>query len=103
MSFFIKNLVKLPILKRLIPSLLKKYIFFFNDYQKKIFVNNIFYDLDLRHFIDRRFFLHRTYEEELFTPLSEMIKRYHADFFFEIISGMLVITFMLGNLFLKTF
>jgi len=101
MSFFIKNLVKLPILKRIIPSLLKKYIFFFNDYQKKIFVNNIHYELDLRHFIDRRFFLHRTYEEELFTPLSEIIKRYHADFFFDVGSCWGIYSLRFSNIYNK--
>jgi len=101
MSFFIKNLVKLPILKRLIPSLLKKYIFFFNDYQKNIFVNNIHYELDLRHFIDRRFFLHRTYEEELFTPLSEVIKRYQADFFFDVGSCWGIYSLRFSNIYNK--
>ena len=49
-------LIKIPILKRLIPSFYKKYIFFFKRYKKTIIVDGIYFDLDLRHLIDRRFF-----------------------------------------------
>ena len=49
-------LVKIPILKRLIPSFYKKYIFFSKDHEKTIVVNGVYFDLDLRHLIDRRFF-----------------------------------------------
>ena len=58
----INFLIKFPVLKRLIPSVYKKYIFFFNKYSKKVIINNVIYDLDLRHLIDRRFFFHNVYE-----------------------------------------
>ena len=77
-------LVKIPILKRLIPSLYKKYIFFSNNHEKTIIVNGIYFDLDLRHLIDRRFFFHKAYEDELFKPLSNIIEKYEVDFFFDI-------------------
>ena len=82
MNYLIKFLVKLPILKRLIPSLVKRYIFLFNSYYKEILVNNILFDLDLRHLIDRRFYFNRSYEDELFIPLSKIIKEHKVDFFF---------------------
>lgn len=84
MSYLIKYLVKLPILKRLIPSLVKKYVLFFNSYYKEILVDNILFDLDLRHLIDRRFYFNRTYEDELFIPLSKIIKDHEVDFFFDV-------------------
>ena len=84
MSYLIKYLVKLPILKRLIPSLVKRYIFLFNSYYKEILVNNILFDLDLRHLIDRRFYFNRSYEDELFIPLSKIIKEHKVDFFFDV-------------------
>lgn len=80
----IKYLIKIPILKRLIPSFYKKYLSYTNDYNRQIIFDKIFYDLDLRHLIDRRFFFHRGYEDELFIPLSQVIKNFHADFFFDI-------------------
>ena len=80
----INYLIKFPILKRLIPSLYKKYIFFFNKYSKKVIIDNVIYDLDLRHLIDRRFFFHKTYEEELFNPLNDIINNNKIDFFLDI-------------------
>ena len=82
MRFLIRYLSKIPILKRLIPSFFKKYIFFFKKYKKEILVNNIYFDLDLRHLIDRRFYLHNTYEDELFIPLSKIINEHKTDYFF---------------------
>jgi len=80
----ISKLIKLPILKRLIPSLYKKYIFLFSKWDKTIIVNKIKYNLDLRHLIDRRFFFHKTYEDELFQPIINIIKNNNIEFFFDI-------------------
>ena len=80
----IKFLIKFPVLKRLIPSVYKKYIFFFNKYTKKVIINNVIYDLDLRHLIDRRFFFHNGYEDELFYPLNDIINKNKIDFFLDI-------------------
>ena len=77
-------LVKIPILKRLIPSFYKKYFFFSKDHEKTIVVNGVYFDLDLRHLIDRRFFFHKAYEDELFNPLSNIIEKYKVDYFFDI-------------------
>ena len=41
----LSQLIKLPILKRLIPSLYKKYIFLFYKWKKTIFVDGIYYNL----------------------------------------------------------
>ena len=78
------QLIKWPIFKRLIPSLYKKYIFLFNKYNKNISIEGINYDLDLRHLIDRRFFFHKTYEDELFQPVCNIIKNKEIDYFFDI-------------------
>ena len=80
----INYLIKFPILKRLIPSLYKRYIFYFNKYSKNVIIDNVIYDLDLRHLIDRRFFFHKTYEEELFNPLNDIINNNKIDFFLDI-------------------
>ncbi len=80
LNFFIK----LPILKRLIPSIYKKYIFFTKNYFKEVKVNEVYYNLDLRHLIDRRFYFHKEYEEELFIPLVNTIRNNNIDIFFDI-------------------
>ena len=97
LSFF----VKLPILKRLIPSIYKKYIFFFKKYKKTLIVEGISFDLDLRHLIDRRFFFHKSYEDELYKPLTSIIKNLEVDYFFDIGSCWGIYSLRLGKKFNK--
>ena len=101
MIYLLRYLLKLPILKRLIPSLIKKYVFFFNRYEKEIYVNNVLFNLDLRHLIDRRFYLYRAYEDELFIPLSKIIKEHEADIFFDVGSCWGIYSLRLSNIYKK--
>ena len=92
-------LIKFPILKRLIPSIYKKYIFLSKNYFKEIKVNDVYYFLDLRYLIDRRFFFHKKYEEELFIPLINTIKNNNIDIFFDIGSCWGIYSLRLSNIF----
>ena len=93
----LRSIIRLPILKRLIPSIYKKYIFFFNNYKKTVLVDNTYFDLDLRHLIDRRFFFYNSYEEELFKPLTKIIKNYQVSYFFDIGSCWGIYSLRLSN------
>ena len=79
-----KKLIKFPILKRLIPSFYKKYLFFKKDYFKELIIEDVTYNLDLRHLIDRRFYFHKEYEEELFKPIVNIIKENNIDHFLDV-------------------
>ena len=62
---------KLPILKRIIPSIRKRYYIYLS---KKIFwinIDNIFYKIDIRQKHDRKFFFERKYEEENFNFIKK--------------------------------
>lgn len=95
----LNNLIKLPILKRAISSILKKYIYWTNNYEKEVTIENISYDLDLRHLIDRRFFLHRGYENELYYNLCKIIKKEKIQYFLDIGSCWGVYSLRLANIF----
>jgi FkbM family methyltransferase len=95
----LNNLIKLKILKRIIPSLLKIYIFLTKNYKKKVTIENISYDLDLRHLIDRRFFLHGGYEDELYYNLVKIIKNEKIEFFLDIGSCWGIYSLRLANRF----
>jgi len=95
----IDRVLKIPFLKRLVPSIYKKYIYLTKNYFKEITVNGIIFDLDLRHFIDRRFFFYKTYEEELFNPLKKIINDNNIDYFFDIGSAWGVYSLSLSGLF----
>ena len=95
----LNNLIKLPILKRAIPSILKKYIYWTNNYKKEVTIENISYDLDLRHLIDRRFFLHRGYEDELYYNIHKIIKKEKIQYFLDIGSCWGIYSLRLANIF----
>lgn len=62
---------KLPILKRIIPSIRKRYYIYLG---KKIFwinINNIFYKIDIRQKHDRQFFFEKKYEEDNFNFIKK--------------------------------
>ena len=80
----IKYIIRFPFLKKLIPSFYKRYFLLTNNYFKDTIIEGIKYNLDLRHLIDRRFFFHKTYEEELFLPLKKIIDENQIDYFFDI-------------------
>ena len=92
-------LIKLPILKRLIPSIYKKYIFLTKNYFKEIKINGVYYNLDLRHLIDRRFYFYKKYEEELFIPLVNTIRNNNIDTFFDVGSCWGIYSLRLSNIF----
>ena len=58
---------KLPILKRIIPSIRKRYYIYLS---KKIFwinIDNIFYKIDIRQKHDRQFFLKENMKKKILT------------------------------------
>jgi FkbM family methyltransferase len=80
----LNNLMKLPIIKRIIPSILKLNIRLTGSYKKETIVEGVLLNLDLRHLIDRRVFLHKGYEDELYFKLVDVIKKNQVDFFLDI-------------------
>ena len=80
----IKNLIKIPVFKRLIPSVFKKYIFFSKNYIKEKKIKEIKYLLDTRHLIDRNFYLRENYEDDLFFLAKDMIIRNKVNYFLDI-------------------
>ena len=75
----LKLLVSLPILKRLIPSLIKKFPLKEIDYE----YNNIYFELDLRYLVDRRFFLY-DYDAKNIEILNKYIQNYETGYFLDI-------------------
>ena len=80
----LNNLMKLPVIKRIIPSILKLNMKLTGSYKKETIMEGILLNLDLRHLIDRRVFLHKGYEDELYFKLVDVIKNNHVDFFLDI-------------------
>ena len=80
----LKTLIKFPILKRLIPSIYKKYIYFTDRYIVRKKIDGIIYLLDTRHLIDRNFYLRENYEDILFHSAKKLIISNKISFFLDI-------------------
>jgi len=80
----IKFLIKFPILKRIIPSIYKKYILVTGNFLKKKKIHGIKYILDTRHLIDRNFFLRENYEDDLYLYALNLINLNKINYFLDI-------------------
>ena len=79
-----KFLTRIPILKRLIPSIIKRYAFYFSDFKREIVFEKVIFDLDIRHLIDRQFYIFREYEEKNFKKLIKVISDENAQYFIDV-------------------
>jgi len=75
----IKLLVKLPIFKRIIPSIIKKLNISNFQYKNE----SLIYELDLRYLVDRRFYFFG-YDKEVINYLNHFIKEKKIDYFLDI-------------------
>ena len=78
------SFIKIPFLKRLIPSIIKKYAFYFSDYEREINHEGILFNLDIRHLIDRTFYINREYEEQSFQNLVDVINDQSSEYFLDV-------------------
>ena len=78
------SFIKIPLLKRLIPSIIKKYAFYFSDYEREISHEGILFNLDIRHLIDRTFYINREYEEQSFQNLVDVINDQSSEYFLDV-------------------
>ena len=75
----IKKILKFPIIKRLVPSIIKK----LNIKSKKMYRNGIYFDLDLRYFVDRNFYLYG-WDDDIINYLNLIIKKNEINTFLDI-------------------
>lgn len=74
----ISLLTKLPILKRLVPSIIKRLKLKIN-YKK----DGIIYYLDLAYLVDRRFYLYG-YDDHIINYFNQFIKKHSCDYFYDV-------------------
>ena len=80
----IKFLIKIPFLKRLIPSLFKKYVLITKNFWKQKKIDEINYILDVRYLIDKNFYLRENYEDELFAFAKNKIIKDEINYFLDV-------------------
>ena len=56
------NLLDIPILKRLYPSIVRRYLMLIGKYQINIKINNFIFEVDIRESIERKTYFIREYD-----------------------------------------
>ena len=87
-----KLLIRLPIFKRIIPSIIKKLNISNFQYKNE----SLIYELDLRYLVDRRFYLFG-YDKEVIDYLNHFIKEKKIDYFFDIGSCWGIYSLQIGH------
>jgi len=84
MHKIIKKIYKIKLFKRIIPSLLKRFIRIFKKDSIIIKHENVFLDLNLNNPIDREIYLKEDYEKDQITFLSELIDNNKIEYFVDV-------------------
>ena len=80
----IQFLLRVPFLKRLIPRIYKSYLNIFKIKNTKFKFENVIFDLDTRHLIDRHFYFTKSYEKLDYNYLCYSIEKFDIKTFIDV-------------------
>ncbi len=83
MKFF-SLLIKIPILKRLLPSLLRSFLILIRKEKFNILFKNLLLETNIRDPLDREIFFTNNYEEKQFQEVFKIIKKNNIEIFLDI-------------------
>ena len=78
------NLLDIPILKRLYPSIIRRYLMLIGKYQVNIKINNFIFEIDIRESIERKTYFIREYEKTRMNQLHLFSKKINSEIFIDI-------------------
>lgn len=84
MRKILQSLYKIKLFKRIIPSLLKKFIKIFNSNRVQIEYDNINFILNLSNPIDREIYLKGSYEKKQLDLVLSLIDKYKMNYFIDV-------------------
>ena len=61
------NFLKIPVLKRLYPSVVRRYLLLIGKYKINIKINNFIFEIDIRESIERKTYFLNEYEKKEWT------------------------------------
>jgi len=91
------NIYKIPILKRLIPSVIRRYKLLFNPIIKNFKIDNLKIDLDIRESLERKIYFEKKYEEERLDYLIYKIKKKQLNIFIDIGANIGIYSLRIGK------
>ena len=78
------NLLDIPILKRLYPSIIRRYLMLIGKYQINIKINNFIFEIDIRESIERKTYFIREYEKKRMDKLHLFSKKVTSEILIDI-------------------
>jgi len=78
------NLLDIPILKRLTPSIIRRYLMLIGKYQINIKINNFIFEIDIRESIERKTYFIREYEKKRMDKLHLFSKKVNSEILIDI-------------------
>ena len=96
---FISELRKTPLLKRLLPSLLRNFFLFIGKEQFKTNFKKIILEINIRDPYDREIYFNQKYEEIQFAEIFYIIEKYHIEIFLDVGANSGIYSLFLSNKF----
>ena len=78
------NILNIPILKRLYPSIIRRYLMLIGKYQINIKINNFNFEIDIRESIERKTYFIREYEKKRMDKLHLFSKKINSEILIDI-------------------
>jgi FkbM family methyltransferase len=78
------NLLNIPILKRLYPSIIRRYLMLIGKYQINIKINNLIFEIDIRESIERKTYFISEYEKKRMDQLHLLSKKINSEILIDI-------------------
>ena len=95
----ISFLIKFPILKRLLSSLLRKLFIYFKKENFKIKFKNLILETDIKDPHDREIFFTQKYDEEQFAEIFSNLKKFQIEIFIDVGANSGIYSLLLANKF----
>ena len=78
------NLLDIPIINRLFPSIIRRYLILIGKYQINIKINNFIFEIDIRESIERKTYFIREYEKKRMDKLHLFSKKINSEILIDI-------------------
>ena len=78
------NFLKIPVLKRLYPSVVRRYLLLIGKHKINIKINNFIFEIDIRESIERKTYFLNEYEKKRMDHLELLSKKVKSEIFIDI-------------------
>ena len=97
------NILNIPILKRLYPSIIRRYLMLIGKNQINIKIDNFIFEIDIRESIERKTYFLREYEKKRMKQLLQFSKEINSEFFIDIGANIGFYSILLSKHFKQTY